>query len=83
MVYESLKLALGLQTWDVGKSWSRLGPNLLWGHEDLTPFILGVLVDLQRSFYLITGKFDFTPCGKRHVHRNHMVRAVHLIRVDG
>jgi hypothetical protein len=83
MVYESLKLALGLQTWDTGKSWSRLGPNLLWGHGDLTPFIPGVLVDLQRLCCLITGKFDFAPCGKRHVHRNHAVRAVRLIWVDG
>ena len=57
--------------------------DFLRGHGDLTPFFHDVLVDLERSCYLVIGRFGFAPRGERHVHHNHVVGAVRLIRVDG
>jgi hypothetical protein len=71
------------KTWDAWQSWSGLGPNLFWGHRDPTLFFPGVLADPVRSCCLVTGEFGFTPCGDRHVHRNHMVGAVRLVGVYG
>ena len=59
------------------------GLDSFWGHGDLTLFFPDAHVDLERSCCLVTGGFDFTPCEERHVHRNHMVGVVRLVRVNG
>ena len=60
-----------------------LGLDFLWGHGDPTLLFPSILADLKRSCCLVIGRFGFTPCGERHVHRNHAVGVVCLIRVDG
>ena len=60
-----------------------LGPDIFWGHGDSTLFFPDALVDLERSRCIVTGGFDFAPRGERHVHRNHVVRAVRLVGVYG
>ena len=59
----------------------RLGPNFLQGRRDPTPFFPDVLADLERSCCLVADRSGFAPRGERHVHCNHVVEAVCLIRV--
>ena len=60
-----------------------LSLDFLQGHGDPTLFFPGILADLKKSCFLVTGGFGFPTCRERHVHSNHAVKAVHLGRVNG
>jgi hypothetical protein len=60
-----------------------LGPDFLRGHRDPAPLFPGVPTDLKRSCFLVVGGCGFAPREERHVHRNHVVRAVRLVEVNG
>ena len=61
------------------------GSRILVGahHRDLAPFLLGSLATLGGHDGLFLGNFGFAPRGERHVHRNHMVKVVRLVGVNG
>ena len=83
MVCESPEQALGLRPRMQGRVGRGLALTSYPGHGDLAPFFLSILADLERSCCLVIGGSSFTPRGERHVHHNHVVRAVRLIGVDG
>jgi hypothetical protein len=56
-------------------------PWLPSGSRDPTPSFPDILADPERLCCLVEGGFDFASHGERHVHRNHVVRAVRLVRV--
>ena len=70
-------------TSEIGRSWSRLGPDFFQGHGDLTLLFAYILIILKNLCCLVEGEFDFVTRGERHVHRNHVVRVVRLIGVYG
>jgi hypothetical protein len=52
-------------------------------HGDLALLILGSLAALGVIAAYFSVNFDFAPHGERHLHRNHAVRAVRFIEVNG
>jgi hypothetical protein len=52
-------------------------------HEDLALLILGSLVASGVAVAYFWVNFDFAQRRERHVHRNHVVRAVSLIEDNG
>jgi hypothetical protein len=52
-------------------------------HEDLALLISGSLVASGVAAAYFWVNFDFAQRRERHVHRNHVVRAVSLIEVNG
>jgi hypothetical protein len=52
-------------------------------HGDLALLILGSLASLGVIAAYFSINFDFAPHRERHLHRNHAVRAVRLIEVNG